>query len=236
MVPRPFLRKATRTMSRHFFVAGTDTGVGKTHGTQALIHAFRRAGERVAGMKPVASGSARTRDGFRNQDALDLQAASFPPPPYERVNPIALEEAVAPHLAARLTGTPIAWEPLDAAFETLTRDYERVVVEGVGGWLVPLADDKSAEDIPRRWNLPVVLVVGVRLGCINHARLTARAIEADGCRLAGWIANLIEPTMPLLEENVATLREYLPAPCLGVLPHRVAPADAAVLIDLSPLG
>jgi dethiobiotin synthetase len=224
-------------MSKHLFVAGTDTGIGKTHGAQALVHAFRQAGERVAGMKPIASGSARSRGGgMRNQDALDLQAASAPPPDYDLVNPIALEEAVAPHLAAARTGRTVAWPPLDAAFEALTRDYERVVVEGVGGWLVPLGSGMSMEDIPRRWKLDVVLVVGVRLGCISHARLTARAIEADGCRFAGWIANILEPTMPLLEENIATLRESLPAPCLGVLPHRVAPDSAAVLLDLTLLA
>lgn len=223
-------------MSRHLFVAGTDTGIGKTHGAQTLVHAFRQAGERVAGMKPVASGSARSREGLRNQDALDLIGASAPPPPYDLVNPLAYEEAVAPHLAAQRSGRPVTWPPLDAAFQALTADYERVVVEGVGGWLVPLGDGISAEDIPRRWNLPVVMVVGVRLGCISHARLTARAIEADGCRFAGWIANIIEPTMPLLEENIDTLRAMLPAPCLGVLPYRVAPADAAILLDLSPLG
>ncbi|HEY4292372.1 dethiobiotin synthase [Luteibacter sp.] len=224
-------------MSKHLFVAGTDTGIGKTHGAQALVHAFRQAGERVAGMKPIASGSGRGRGGgMRNQDALDLQAASSSPPDYDLVNPIALEEAVAPHLAAARSGKVIDWPPLDAAFEALTADYERVVVEGVGGWLVPLGSGMSMEDIPMRWNLGVVMVVGIRLGCISHARLTARAIEADGCRFAGWIANIVEPTMPLLEENIATLRECLPAPCLGVLPHRVAPASAAILLDLAMLA
>jgi dethiobiotin synthetase len=223
-------------MSRHLFVAGTDTGIGKTHGAQALVHAFRQVGERVAGMKPIASGSARGREGMRNQDALDLQAASGPPPAYDLVNPIALEEAVAPHLAAARSGVDIAWPPLDAAFRTLADDYDRVVVEGVGGWLVPLGNGMSMEDFPKRWDLDVVLVVGIRLGCISHARLTARAIEGDGCRFAGWIANVIEPTMPLLEENIATLRDCLPAPCLGVLPHRVAPASAAVLLDLAPFA
>jgi dethiobiotin synthetase len=223
-------------MSRHLFVAGTDTGIGKTHGAQTLVHAFRQAGERVAGMKPVASGSARSREGLRNQDALDLQAASAPPPPYDQVNPVAFEEAVAPHLAAARVGQVVTWAPLDAAFEALAADYERVIVEGVGGWMVPLGGGLSMEELPRRWRLPVILVVGVRLGCISHARLTARAIEADGCRLAGWIANVIEPTMPLLEENIQTLRDCLPTPCLGVLPYRVAPTDAAILLDLSPLG
>jgi len=223
-------------MSTHLFVAGTDTGIGKTHAAQALIHAFRRAGERVAGMKPVASGSDRTAEGLRNQDALDLQYASEPRPPYDLVNPFALEEAVAPHLAALRERVRLGWAPLDAAFAALGGDYDRIVVEGVGGWMVPLAAGMSMEDLPRRWKLPVVLVVGVRLGCISHARLTARAIQADGCELVGWIANVIEPDMPLLDDNIETLRVCLPAPCLAVLPHGDSPAEAASLIDLSPLG
>ncbi|SEW12644.1 dethiobiotin synthase [Luteibacter sp. 329MFSha] len=223
-------------MSRHLFVAGTDTGIGKTHGAQALIHALGQSGARVAGMKPVASGSARTPDGLRNEDALALQAASSPVPAYALVNPIALEEAVAPHLAALREGVAIGWPPLDDAFRRLGRDYDRVVVEGVGGWLVPLAEGMSAEDLPRRWDLPVVLVVGIRLGCISHARLTARAIEADGCRLVGWIANRVDRDMPLADENIATLRECLPAPCLGVLPHGLAPADAARLLNIAALA
>ncbi|MEX1827927.1 dethiobiotin synthase [Luteibacter sp. CQ10] len=223
-------------MIRHLFVAGTDTGIGKTHGAQTLVHAFRHAGERVAGMKPVASGSARTPDGLRNQDALDLQAASHPRPAYAQVNPLALEEAVSPHLAAAREGVCVRWEPLDEAFAALAATHDRVVVEGVGGWMVPLSDELSMEQLPQRWQLPVVLVVGIRLGCISHARLTARAIEADGCRLAGWIANIIEPEMPLVDENIHTLRRHLDAPLLGTLPHRVAPAEAAIFLDLSLLG
>ena len=223
-------------MSQHLFVAGTDTGIGKTHAAQAIIHACRRAGERVAGMKPVASGSEDTGEGLRNQDALDLQYASEPRPSYDLVNPFALEEAVAPHLAALRAGVRLGWAPLDAAFAALRADYDRVVVEGVGGWMVPLAENMSTEDLPRRWQLPVVLVVGVRLGCISHARLTARAIEAHGCELAGWIANVIEPDMPLLDENIDTLRVCLPAPCLGVLPHGTPPAEAARYLDLTAIG
>lgn len=223
-------------MSQQLFVAGTDTGIGKTHAAQALIHAYRQAGERVAGMKPVASGSELTDDGLRNQDALDLQYASEPRPSYDLVNPFALEEAVAPHLAALRAGVRLAWKPLDDAFSTLCADYDRVVVEGVGGWMVPLAEGMSTEDLPPRWRLPVVLVVGVRLGCISHARLTARAIQADGCVLAGWIANVIEPDMPLLEQNIQTLRACLAAPCLGVLPYDVPPAEAAQYLDIDLLG
>jgi len=236
MVPRPRFRKAAFPMPRHLFVTGTDTGIGKTHGAQTLVHAFRQAGERVAGMKPVASGSARLREGLRNQDALDLQGASEPRPPYELVNPIALEEAVSPHLAAAREGVAVAWEPLDRAFSALAGSYDRVIVEGVGGWMVPLSETISAEDLPIRWKLPVVMVVGVRLGCISHARLTARAVQADGCHLAGWIANLVEPDMLLRDENVETLRRLIPAACLGVLPWRVAPAEAAMLLDLAPLA
>lgn len=235
MVPRHVLRKPD-PMTRHLFVAGTDTGIGKTHAAQTLVHAFRLAGERVAGMKPVASGSERTPDGLRNEDALLLQAASHPVPGYAQVNPLALEAAVAPHLASRYEGVPITWPPLDQAFAALGQTHDRVVVEGVGGWLVPLAPGISAEQFAQRWTLRVVLVVGVRLGCINHARLTARAIEADGCALSGWIANVIDPDMPLREDNIQTLRGMLPAPCLGMLPHGMPPAEAARWLDVSPLA
>jgi dethiobiotin synthetase len=222
-------------MTRHLFVAGTDTGIGKTHATQALLHAFRARGERVAGMKPIASGSERTADGLRNQDALDLQAASDPRPAYAVVNPLTLEQAVAPHLAAQAEGVALHWPPLDEAFATLTRTHDRVVVEGVGGWMVPLAEEMSMEQLPSRWRLPVVLVVGIRLGCISHARLTALAIRAHGCEFAGWIANLVDPAMPWIDGNVQTLRRLLPAPLLGTLPYGPAPSEAARALELSAL-
>lgn len=214
-------------MNRSVFIAGTDTGIGKTHAACALLHALRDAGFSACGMKPVASGCAETVEGLRNEDALALQAASSHALPYALVNPVALRDPLSPHLAAAHDDVEISLAPLQRAFEQLAGSHQRVVVEGVGGWLVPLAPELFASDIARQWQLPVILVVGLRLGCLNHALLSARAIEADGCRLLGWIGNAVDPTMAASEENLATLRELLPAPCLGVLPHGVAPAAAA---------
>ena len=219
-------------MSFHVFVAGTDTGIGKTHAACALIHALRAAGHDTCGMKPVASGCEETPDGLRNDDALALQAAGAPGVPYRLINPVALRAPLSPHLAAAREGVTITLPPLRAAFDQLAAQHRHVVVEGVGGWLVPLAPGLLASDLARQWELPVVLVIGLRLGCLNHALLSARAIAADGCRLIGWIGNRIDPAMDAVEENLATLRELLPAPCLGVLPHGVAAAQAAThLVD-----
>jgi dethiobiotin synthetase len=209
------------------FIAGTDTGIGKTHAACALLHALREAGHSACGMKPVASDCVETAVGLRNDDALALQAASSTTPAYALINPIALRDPLSPHLAAAHDGVEISLAPLRAAFDQLSTDHKKLVVEGVGGWLVPLAPGLLAADIAKQWQLPVILVVGLRLGCLNHALLSARMIEADGCRLLGWIGNCIDPAMDALEENLATLRELLPAPCLGVLSHGVLPAQAA---------
>ncbi len=213
-------------MSAGLFIAGTDTGVGKTHVSCALLHALRMAGRNACGMKPVASGCMETPQGLRNDDALALQAASSGSPPYELINPVAMRDPLSPHLAAAHDGVTISLPPLRRAFEQLLASHDCVVVEGVGGWLVPLAPGLLASEIARQWKLPVILVVGLRLGCLNHALLSARAIEADGCRLLGWIGNAIDPAMVALEENLATLRELFSAPCLGVLPHGLSPERA----------
>jgi dethiobiotin synthetase len=213
------------------FIAGTDTGIGKTHAACTLLHALRLAGHDACGMKPVASGCAQTADGLRNDDALALQAASSGAPAYASVNPVALRDPLSPHLAAAHDGVDISLAPMRAAFDQLLGRYPQVVVEGVGGWLVPLAPGLFAADIARQWQLPVILVVGMRLGCLNHALLSARAIAADGCHLLGWIGNCIDPAMDALEENLATLKRLLPSPCLGVLPHGMAPALAADRLD-----
>ncbi len=215
-------------MSKAVFIAGTDTGIGKTHAACTLLHAWRAAGEHVVGMKPVASGCAETPHGLRNDDALALQAAgSDPALDYALINPVALRDPLSPHLAAAHDGRQISLVPMRTAFDQLLGTHQRVVVEGVGGWMVPLAPGLLASDIARQWRLPVILVVGLRLGCLNHALLSARAIQADGCALLGWIGNSIDPAMDAIEENLATLRELLPAPCLGVLPHGVQPSAAA---------
>lgn len=224
-------------MNTAWFVAGTDTGIGKTHASCTLLHALRAAGRRATGMKPVASGCIETPDGLQNEDALALRAASsIPLPPYAISNPVALPEPLSPHLAAAHSGATIALPYLRTAFDALCADHDAVVVEGVGGWRVPLAPGLSASDIPKQWDLPVILVVGLRLGCLNHSLLSAEAILADGCRLVGWIGNRIDPAMEAVEENLATLRERLPAPCLGVLPHGVAPAQVAAALDMAALA
>ncbi|GAB2567927.1 dethiobiotin synthase [Dyella jejuensis] len=219
-------------MTRALFIAGTDTGIGKTHAACTLIHALRATGRSVCGMKPVASGCEQTAQGLRNDDALALLAAgSEPSPAYEQVNPVALREPLSPHLAAAHAGVTIALPPLHTAFRALCNSYDTVVVEGVGGWRVPLAAGLFASDIAKAWTLPVVLVVGLRLGCLSHALLTAQAIAADGCRLLGWIGNRVDPQMAAVEENIDTLRTLLPIPCLGILPYGVSPENAARLLD-----
>lgn len=210
------------------FVAGTDTGIGKTHASVALVHALRGTGRRVCGMKPVASGCEPTPAGLRNEDAVALRDASDPRPAYEEVNPVALSRPVSPHLAAAEAGVEVALPPLRAAYDALTARCDAVVVEGVGGWMVPLGEDLLASELPRAFDLPVILVVGLRLGCLSHALLSARAILDDGCRLLGWIGNRIDPDMLCAEDNIATLRARMPAPCLGLLPHGEPPRRAAM--------
>ncbi len=210
-------------MNAGVFVTGTDTGIGKTVVSATLLAALNRTAGRAVGMKPVASGCRQTAHGLRNDDALALMAQSAGAPDYALVNPYALAEAVAPHLAARAAGVEIRLDPILAAFATLSTNADCLVVEGVGGWAVPLSPTLMQADLVRALKLPVVLVVGLRLGCISHALLSARAIAADGCRLVGWIGNQIDPDMVRVEDNLATLRELLPAPCLGVLPFAAQP-------------
>ena len=216
--------------SRGVFIAGTDTEIGKTHASVSLVHALRAAGHRACGMKPVASGCDETAEGLRNEDALALQAAGEPRPDYAQVNPFSMRAPVSPHLAARQDGVHIELEGIARAYAELAVDHVRIVVEGIGGWMVPLREDLLASAIPAALDLPVILVVGLRLGALNHALLSARAIQADGGRLLGWIGNRIDPDLALAEDNIDTLRTLLPAPCLGVLPHAMAPEQAASLL------
>jgi dethiobiotin synthetase len=202
-----------------FYVTGTDTGAGKTFASVALLHALRGGGARAVGMKPVASGCHETADGLRNEDALALQAASDPRPHYALVNPYALPEPTAPQLAAAAAGVRVHIEPMLAAYGQLRAMAEQVVVEGVGGWLAPMADDLEQSRLVLALELPVILVVGLRLGCLNHARLTARAIDGDGCRLAGWIGSDIAAGEPFPDRYFELLAASVSAPCLGRLHH-----------------
>ena len=211
------------------FITGTDTGIGKTFAACSLLHALRAAGMRATGMKPVASGCEETSDGLRSEDALALIAASDPKPDrYEYCNPFAFKPPVSPHIAAAEVEDEVTLPPIQDAYDTLAMMHgEAIVVEGAGGWLSPLSDTLRANAIPLHLQLPVILVVGLKLGCLNHAQLTARAIRADGCELMGWIGNRIDPDMLHPKENLVMLNRSLAAPCLGVLPHGVAPVSAA---------
>lgn len=207
-------------MKHAWFVTGTDTNVGKTLVSCALLHALRARDLSTAGMKPVASGCRLTADGARHADAEALLAASSIPLEYATVNPYALVAATAPHLAAQSEGVEISIERITRAFAQLQTRADAVVVEGVGGWLVPIDARHSMAEVPARLRLPVVLVVGIRLGCLNHALLTAAAIEHSGCRLAGWVANhLTDDADGALNGYVAALGERLPAPLLGEIPY-----------------
>lgn len=226
-------------MREAYFVTGTDTEIGKTTIAAGLLHAARMAGRSTAAAKPVASGCEQTPDGLRNSDALALLGECSLPLTYDEVNPLAFVPAIAPHLAARETGVDLNVEALAAPVRhVLGKGAEFTLVEGAGGWRVPLAAAASLSDLPITLGLPVILVVGVRLGCINHALLTAEAIARDGLRLAGWVANIVDPATSRLEENLATLAERLPAPCLGRVPHlaEATPAAVAAYLDLSRLN
>ena len=226
---------ASAVFPRGVFVTGTDTGIGKSVASASLLHALRARGLRAVGMKPVASGCERTPEGWRNEDALLLQAASAPMPPYDDVNPYALPQPLAPELAAAQAGVEIALATILAAHARLAAQSDTVVVEGVGGWAAPISATLDQIDLVRALDLPVVLVVGLRLGAINHARLSARAIQADGARLVGWIANDIDPHMARADDNFEILRRRLPVPCWGRLPYLASPDPQALAGRLQPL-
>jgi dethiobiotin synthetase len=213
-----------KPLSPAWFVTGTDTEVGKTFATCALLLSLRKRGYRAAGMKPLAAG---VDAGGRNEDAEQLMAASGFPAPRELVNPYLFATPIAPHIAAAEAGVDIDIERIVVACERLRGMADAVLVEGVGGFRVPLDRYSDVADLAVRLALPVILVVGMRLGCINHALLTVEAIAARGLSLAGWIANRIDPAMLRCEENLATLGERIKAPLLGVIPPQSTPEQAA---------
>jgi dethiobiotin synthetase len=201
------------------FVTGTDTGVGKTRIAAALCMAYAARRKRVAAMKPVASGCTQTSAGLRNEDAEALLAAMTVRAAYDEVNPYAFEPAIAPHIAATEAGCSIDFQLLDGCYERLCRHSDVIIVEGAGGWLAPLDATHTFADLAVRWKLDVILVVGLRLGCLNHALLTAEAIETRGLQLAGWVGNSVDPYFQRREANTDTLRTRLAANCLGILPY-----------------
>jgi dethiobiotin synthetase len=225
-------------VTRGVFVTGTDTGVGKTLAACALIHALVDRGIGVMPMKPVAAGAVVHDGGWANEDTIALlRAAGREGAHATHANPVLLREPMAPHIAAARERREITLEPIMQAFERVRAASDFVVVEGVGGFRVPLSDSLDTVDMARALGLPVVLVVGMRLGCLNHALLTADAIRAAGLPLAGWIANAIDPAMSVADENVEALLARLPAPLLGRLPFMKQPIAPALArnLDVAPL-
>lgn len=198
------------------FIAGTGTGVGKTLAAKALIERCVAAGKRVAAMKPVSAGCVQTPEGWLNDDVAQLRAASNVALPLALMNPYAFESPIAPHIAAQQAGIEIDLARIESAYREIESQSDEVIVEGVGGLLVPLNANQTAADIVVRLNLPVILVVGMRLGCLNHALLTVEAMQQRGLTLAGWIANRIDPAMPAFDANLASLQARISAPLWGV--------------------
>jgi dethiobiotin synthetase len=230
-------RRAHRVAGRGLFVAGTDTGVGKTFVSVLLLHAFNARGWRTAAMKPVAAGAQRRGAVWHNEDVDQLCAAASLRSPLATVNPYCFAPPIAPHIAADEADVRIALPRIRAAYRKLARTADVVVVEGAGGLLVPIDARRDTADIALALELPVVLVVGLRLGCINHALLTVAAMRSRGLKLAGWVANAILPRMARREQNIAALRARIPAPLLGVIPHARRP-DPGLLckrLDIDPL-
>jgi dethiobiotin synthetase len=218
------------SVSRGLFITGTDTGVGKTVVASGLVRLAASSGRRVVGLKPVASGAEHTPDGLRNEDALALAAESSARLPYALTNPLCFEPAIAPHIAAAEAGIAIAVPDLVAWYARATAGADLAIVEGAGGWRVPLHPEGFLSDLPEQLGLDVLLVVGLRLGCLNHARLTLEAIERSGrCRYVGWIGNRIDSSFARLDENLATLGRLLGGSPLALIPPLPAATAAASL-------
>ena len=214
------------------FVTGTDTGVGKTLVSAGLLHALARHHARVVGMKPVAAGAIRAGETWTNEDSLALRVASTLAVPADLDNPVLLPDPLSPHIAAERAGVRIDIGHLITCYSELARRADAVVVEGAGGFHVPLSQDETGADLAQALALPVVLVVGLRLGCLNHALLTAEAIRARGLTMAGWVANRIDPAMDAQSENIAWLQRRLAAPLLADIPHQRQPDPQALAFQL----
>ena len=208
------------------FITGTDTDVGKTVVACGLLAAANQQGLRTAAIKPVAAGCEVTEQGMTNSDALQLQAAASHKLSYQQINPIALEPAIAPHIAAAEAGVRMSASRLVGYCRGVSlMPVDLVVIEGAGGWRVPINSRETLADVARELECSVVVVVGMRLGCLNHALLTMEAIRRDGLQIAGWVANILDTDMPRLQENIDTLKQCINEPCLGTVPR---------LDDLSP--
>jgi dethiobiotin synthetase len=207
-----------------FFITGTDTNVGKTLVASALVYKFVQEGFRAVGMKPVAAGCEMLEGKLLSEDVSQLIAASNVSAPMEQINPYTFEPAIAPHIAAAQAGLEIKLDVITKAYVALATQVDVVIVEGAGGFYVPLSESLDTAALAKALDLPVILVVSMRLGCLNHALLTVEAICARGLKMAGWVANTIDPDMAMLEENLLSLKQRIQAPCLGVIPWQ-ATAD-----------
>lgn len=216
---------------KRWFITGTDTEIGKTRVACAWTRMLVARGHRVAAMKPIASGCERTQDGLRSEDALALVAAMNVPLAYQQVNPYAYAPPIAPHIAAAQAGEVPDPARIAAIADAIEADH--LVIEGVGGWCVPLSDNAMLADLVRPLRAEVILVVGMRLGCINHALLSAAQVERDDCTLAGWVANRLDPGMDEYENNLKTLEKHLTAPLLAELPWEGKVLEMRSEIDLS---
>lgn len=202
-----------------FFITGTDTDVGKTRIAAGLLHVLAAHGLTTAAMKPVSAGCHNTVYGLCNDDALCLQRHATLALPYEQVNPYAYAAAIAPHIAAAQTGHAIDIPHIKKLFDDMAQRVDTVIVEGAGGWLVPINDHETMANVAQALALPVILVVGMRLGCLSHALLSTESIAHHGLRLAGWVANTLNPEFTPLRHNIDALRTRINAPLLGVVPH-----------------
>ena len=216
----------------HYFITGTDTGIGKTFVTCALLYTLKAQGIAAIGMKPIAAGGEMTPDGLRNDDVEALHLASGVKLQVEDLNCYLLSEPIAPHIAAANEDIDIDLDVIRLRFDQLAELADVVLVEGVGGFIVPLGDNITTADFAQDLDLPVILVVGMRLGCLNHALLTQEAILVRGLTLAGWVANQIDPHMAELDANIEALEERIRAPLLGVIEWQKQPDAESISLDL----
>ena len=218
-----------------FFITGTDTDVGKTEVAAGLLEAANQKGLRTGAIKPVAAGCEDRGDGPQNNDAIKLQALANVDLSYQQVNPVALDLPMAPHIAAQEQGKVLSANRLTGFCRGVTMlPMDFLVIEGAGGWRVPINKRETMADIPKQLNADVILVVGTRLGCINHALLTAQAIRQDGLKIAGWVANILDTEMLRIDENIDTLKHMLIEPCLGVVPRlsEITPQQVAAHLTI----
>ena len=225
-------------MGKKYFIAGTDTGIGKTLVTSAFLHRGNELGLKTMGLKPVAAGCEKTDDGLKNEDAILLSEYASIKLAYQQINPIALQSPLSPHIAAEKEGKRLSVDRLIGYCRgSMMTPSDLCLIEGAGGWRVPINAVEYLSGFAKALNIPVILVVGMRLGCLNHAVLTMETISRDGLQVAGWVANHVDPNMDALDENIETLKHIFPMPCLGEIPYLEdnTPEKASEYLDISKL-